>query len=210
MEYPQHSHQFQIQEILITELVLLMNPKIHPRDQIEDMKNSLKTFGFVDPCIVGRGENHSLVLLAGYCRLQAAIELGLESVPCRLVDLKPEAFMAYILTEGRIAEKASWDYEAFVKVYGEMGDESKEILCGWTPDDIDNIRRWQTEQIAPVEAEVTSDEPRTPPPLVSKVEIVLSFPLSVWEQKQEAILVSIDDAISAYTDAVRGVPKIKK
>ncbi len=63
------------------------NSKMHPREQIEDLKVSIKTFGFVGS--IGIDENN--IVVDGNGRLQALKELGYEEVSCIKLDFKNEA-----------------------------------------------------------------------------------------------------------------------
>lgn len=84
------------------------NAKKHPAEQIEKLKNSIVAFGFLTPCVIDREYN----IIAGHGRVQAAIELGLNAVPCVFVDgLTDEERRAYILVDNRIGELSGWDYE---------------------------------------------------------------------------------------------------
>ena len=84
------------------------NAKIHGKDQIEKLKNSIQEFGFLTPCLIDRDYN----LIAGHGRVIAAKELGLKTIPCVFIEgLTEEQRKAYILVDNRLAELAGWDYE---------------------------------------------------------------------------------------------------
>jgi len=84
------------------------NAKKHPAEQIEKLKNSIVAFGFLTPCVIDREYN----IIAGHGRVQAALELGMNTVPCVFVDgLTDEERRAYILVDNRIGELSGWDYE---------------------------------------------------------------------------------------------------
>jgi ParB-like chromosome segregation protein Spo0J len=53
------------------------NAKLHPAEQIEQIKNSILEFGFNDPIAID--ENNTII--EGNGRLQAAKELGMEEIP---------------------------------------------------------------------------------------------------------------------------------
>lgn len=55
------------------------NSKIHTKEQIEHIANSIKEFGFNDPLGVAGEDN---IVLEGNGRVEAAKLLGLEKLPC--------------------------------------------------------------------------------------------------------------------------------
>ena len=82
------------------------NARIHPAEQIEQIANSIKQFGFNSPILIdGDGG-----VIAGHGRLAAAQSLGMKTVPVVvLAHLSQEEKRAYILADNRIGENAGWD-----------------------------------------------------------------------------------------------------
>ena len=80
------------------------------------VQNSIKTFGFKVPIVIdGGGE-----IVAGHTRYKAALNLGMETVPCIIADdLTPEQIKAFRLADNRTAELAQWDFEL---LDGELAD----------------------------------------------------------------------------------------
>ena len=74
-----------IEQVLISDLVPYMNnAKKHDKAQIENVAESIKRYGFVQPIVVDR----NMEIIIGHCRLQAAKLLGMVEVPClRAEDL---------------------------------------------------------------------------------------------------------------------------
>ena len=92
------------------------NAKIHPSEQVEKIKRSIEEFGFVTPCVIDGEYN----LIAGHGRVQAAKEMGLETVPCVFVEGLSEAQRkAYILADNRLGELGEWDMSI---VFDELDD----------------------------------------------------------------------------------------
>ena len=84
------------------------NAKIHGTEQLEKLKSSIEEFGFISPCLIDRDNN----IIAGHGRVQAAKELGMETVPCVYIDgLTEEQRRAYILADNRLSELGEWDME---------------------------------------------------------------------------------------------------
>lgn len=84
------------------------NAKIHGKEQVEKLKASIEEFGFISPCLIDRENN----IIAGHGRVQAAKELGMETVPCIYIEgLTEEQRRAYILADNRLSELGEWDME---------------------------------------------------------------------------------------------------
>ncbi len=82
------------------------NARVHDEDQIAELCESIRVFGFVRPLLItGDGG-----VLCGHGRLEAAKRLGMPALPCVLADhMTAEQRAAYILADNRLAEHAKWD-----------------------------------------------------------------------------------------------------
>lgn len=84
------------------------NARRHSEAQINQLRASLREFGFVNPVLVDRDLN----VIAGHGRLAAAKAEGYAKIPCVFVEhLTPAQKRAYILADNRLAEMATWDEE---------------------------------------------------------------------------------------------------
>jgi DNA modification methylase len=82
------------------------NARTHSKQQIRQIADSIKAFGFTNPVLL----DHGNTIIAGHGRVAAAKLLGLSLVPAiRLEDLSPDEIRAYVLADNRLAEKAGWD-----------------------------------------------------------------------------------------------------
>jgi ParB-like chromosome segregation protein Spo0J len=78
----------------------------HSRDRIRQLAKSIAAFGLNFPILIGPGAQ----IVAGYCRLLAARELGWSEVPTILLEqLSPAQAHVFITADDRLAETASWD-----------------------------------------------------------------------------------------------------
>jgi ParB-like chromosome segregation protein Spo0J len=81
------------------------NAKLHPAEQIEQIKKSIQEFGFKDPLATWHGE-----VMAGNGRLLAAKELGMKELPIvRLDDLTDEQRRAYALVHNKLTMNSPFD-----------------------------------------------------------------------------------------------------
>jgi DNA modification methylase len=84
------------------------NARTHSKEQILQIRASLREFGFVNPVIVDKDLN----IIAGHGRILAAKEEGITEVPCVFAEHLTEAQKrAYIIADNRLALSAGWDAE---------------------------------------------------------------------------------------------------
>lgn len=83
------------------------NAKTHDQTQINNVAESIKRYGFVQPIVVDRDG----VIVIGHCRALAAKKLGMKSVPCVCVDdLTPEQVNALRLVDNK-SNESPWDFD---------------------------------------------------------------------------------------------------
>lgn len=96
------------------------NVRKHPEEQIRALAAGFREFGFQGVVVIDEGG----VILAGHGRSRAAVQAGLESVPCKRVlgwsDAKKRAFA---IADNRVALSAEWDDEL-------LRLELKDLLSG--------------------------------------------------------------------------------
>lgn len=81
------------------------NPRIND-EAVQYVAESIKQFGFKVPIIIDSNN----IIVAGHTRLKAAIELGLDSVPCIIADdLTEEQVKEFRLVDNKVNEFAKWD-----------------------------------------------------------------------------------------------------
>lgn len=121
------------------------NAKLHPKSQIEKLKNSIQAFGFISPCLIDKENN----IIAGHGRVEAAAELGMETVPCVFIEgLTEEQRRAYILADNRLTELGGWDMTTASGELEDLMETGFDInLTGFDIDDIiiDEIEDIDTE-----------------------------------------------------------------
>lgn len=82
------------------------NAKLHPAEQIEQIKESIRDFGFNDPIAVWKDNK----VIEGHGRLIASIELGLDEVPIiRLDNLTDDERKAYTLVHNKLTMNSDFD-----------------------------------------------------------------------------------------------------
>lgn len=107
------------------------NAKKHSKEQVEQIANSIKEFGFTQPVIIDKNNE----VVAGHGRILGAKKAGLKQVPtvC-LEELTEEQIKAYRLVDNKLNE-SDWDYglldEELENLIGDMDMD----LFGFDTDD---------------------------------------------------------------------------
>ena len=85
------------------------NAKIHTGEQVEQIKNSIREFGFNDPIAIW----HENEIVEGHGRLLAVMEMDeIESVPViRLDSLTDEQRRAYMLVHNKLTMNTDFDFD---------------------------------------------------------------------------------------------------
>ena len=84
------------------------NPRIND-GAVDAVAASIKEFGFQQPLVLDKDH----VIIVGHTRYKAALQLGIEVVPCVIADqLTEEQCRAYRLADNKVGELALWDHAA--------------------------------------------------------------------------------------------------
>lgn len=88
------------------------------KEQVEQIANSIKEFGFTQPVIIDKNN----CVVAGHGRILGAKKAGLKQVPtvC-LEDLTEEQIKAYRLVDNKLNE-SEWDYDLLDEELGILGE----------------------------------------------------------------------------------------
>lgn len=82
------------------------NSRQHSKKQLKQLERSICTFGFYNPVTIDEEDT----ILAGHGRVQAALSLGLESIPCRRVTGFEEGVkLALMVADNKLALNATYD-----------------------------------------------------------------------------------------------------
>ena len=98
--------KLQVEYVPITEIKpYKRNVKLHPQEQIEQIKNSMKEFGNIDPIGVWHDE-----IVEGHGRYEALKQMGVKEIPIiRLDDLTDEQRKAYALAHNKLTMNSDFD-----------------------------------------------------------------------------------------------------
>jgi len=110
------------------------NARLHDDEQITQLMNSIRKFGFTDPIEIGP----DLVVISGHARLKAARQLGIQVVPTiPHKHLDDKSRKAYILAANRIAQNATWSHELVKNEISFLDAEGFDLkLTGFSDEEI--------------------------------------------------------------------------
>lgn len=113
------------------------NARTHSEEQIQQIADSIREFGFTNPILVDRNN----MIIAGHGRFAAAELLGLHLVPClRLGDLDESQKRAYVLADNKLAENAGWDRSLLRLELIDLKDEGFDLgLIGFSEEELDAL-----------------------------------------------------------------------
>lgn len=162
------------------------NARTHSEKQIDQIADSIKRFGFINPVLV----DEDCGVIAGHGRIAAAKKLGIETVlTARLSGLSEADRKAYIIADNRLAELAGWD-DALLKIELEgildLEPEFDLDMIGFSEADI-------TRLLDPLDA--TSKEDAVPE--IDKARNAVTQPGDVWRLGKHRLICG--DATDAET-----------
>jgi DNA modification methylase len=139
------------------------NPRTHSKEQIAQIANSIRKFGWVNPILV----DENFEIIAGHGRILAGKELGYETVPvAQLSHLTIAEKRGLLIADNRIAENAGWDDELLAQIMAELHSDKFDLtVLGFTNKELESIKAdFESEQEL---AQTIDDVPDTPDNTVS-------------------------------------------
>jgi DNA modification methylase len=114
------------------------NVKLHPQDQIAQIKASIQEFGFNDPVAV----DEKGVLIEGHGRLEALKQLGYEEVEAiRLTHLTPDQKRAYVIAHNKLTINTGFDEKKLIEELDKLASiELGFSITGFTKEEIDAMK----------------------------------------------------------------------
>ncbi len=112
------------------------NNKKHPEEQVEKIKKSIQEFGFRQPILI----DSKMSVIAGHGRILAAKDLGMDKVPCIVIDdLTPEQVMAFRIADNKTAI-SEWDFDNLKLELNELASFNYDLaFTGFDREEIDSI-----------------------------------------------------------------------
>ncbi|EEQ4562065.1 ParB N-terminal domain-containing protein [Escherichia coli] len=113
------------------------NSRTHSDEQVEQLVNSIREFGFTNPVLIDEKNE----LIAGHGRLAAAEILEMDKVPAiQLSNLSEKQKKAYRIADNKLALNAGWDMQLLAEEVKELMDDDFDIdLLGFNDAELDEM-----------------------------------------------------------------------
>ncbi|CNF12705.1 ParB family protein [Yersinia enterocolitica] len=135
----------------------------HPEKQVEQIADSIKTFGWTNPVLIDEKNE----IIAGHGRLLAADVLGIEQIPCVILEGLSEAEKrTYRIADNKIPLNGSWDQDMLALELSELQDLDIDLsVTGFSDTELEDL-------LSDGVAEIQGDDDR----YTSKVETPIYEP----------------------------------
>lgn len=119
------------------------NAKLHPKEQIEQIKKSIENFGMNDPIGIWNNE-----IVEGHGRILACKELGYKQIPVIKLDhLTDEERKSYIIAHNKLTMNSDFDIDILKIELENLKELDFNLeLTGFNVDELDNIFQAEEEQ----------------------------------------------------------------
>ena len=135
------------------------NAKLHPKEQIEQIKKSIENFGMNDPIGIWNNE-----IVEGHGRILACKELGYKQIPVIKLDhLTDEERKSYIIAHNKLTMNSDFDIDILRTELENLKELDFDLeLTGFNVDELDDILGKNDEETEIVEDEVPEvpEEPK--------------------------------------------------
>lgn len=135
------------------------NAKLHPKEQIEQIKKSIENFGMNDPIGIWNNE-----IVEGHGRILACKELGYKQIPVIKLDhLTDEERKSYIIAHNKLTMNSDFDIDILRTELENLKELDFDLeLTGFDVDELDDILGNNEEEVEIVEDEVPEvpEEPK--------------------------------------------------
>lgn len=108
----------------------MINDSHDIRNAVPAVQQSVKDFGIQSPIVIDKEGK----IVAGNAVYQAAVNLGIEKVPCVLFEGTPEEMRKYRLADNKTAEFASWDTPKLKQEMSYLTSELKDMQFAFEED----------------------------------------------------------------------------
>jgi DNA modification methylase len=168
------------------------NPRSHSDKQMTALKASIRMFGFPSVVLV----DNDNTILSGHARARAALELGLPTVPTRVVaGWSTSQKRAYVLADNKLALLATWDNKLLKSEMALLIDDEFAI---------------ETTGFSTAEVDLMIDDGAEDPDDDLQPEDVVATPVSrlgdLWELGGHRLLCGDALAASSYEQLLQGQP----
>ena len=135
------------------------NAKLHPKEQIEQIKKSIENFGMNDPIGIWNNE-----IVEGHGRILACKELGYKQIPVIKLDhLTDEERKSYIIAHNKLTMNSDFDIDILRTELENLKELDFDLeLTGFNVDELDDILGKNDEEVEIIEDDFDIEPPEEP------------------------------------------------
>jgi len=113
------------------------NARKHSLKQIDQIRASLREFGFLSPCII----SEDFTIIAGHGRVEAAKAEGFKEIPCVFAEYLTDAQRkAFTIIDNRLTENSTWDEALLALELGDLKELGFDLeLTGFDASEIERL-----------------------------------------------------------------------
>lgn len=133
------------------------NAKIHDRENVDSIANSIAEFGYVNPVLAWHDGNGDSIIVGGHGRVMAAKKQGLEKIPVIYVDHlddQQRRELTHVLNQTTL--QTGFDFAILEREFESMPDFDWESF-GFSADSFENVEFEELDQ-APKSKVVSFDD----------------------------------------------------
>jgi DNA modification methylase len=167
------------------------NSRTHSDEQITQVASSIKEFGFTNPVLIDEQDG----IIAGHGRIMAANKLGLDEVPCIVLEGLTEAQKkAYVIADNKLALNSGWDIDLLKVELEGLNDLGFNLdLLGFSDDELNDLLADEIEEGLTDEDSV----PEAPEEPVSKIN-------DIWQLGNHRLMCGDSTSIDAVDALLEG------
>ena len=183
------------------------NSRTHSEEQVNQICASINEFGFTNPLLIDEKDS----IIAGHGRLMASKKLGMEEVPCIVLEGLTEAQKkAYIIADNKMALNAGWDEELLKIELENLKELDFDLeLTGFNIDELDELFKQDEEEKEVIEDEVP-EVPEEPKAKLGDIYQLGSHFLMCGDSTKEEDVAKLMNGVKAdmvFTDPPYGMKK---
>lgn len=183
-------------DILIEERLRRDSPTI--QDHIDDLMDSIREHGIIQPIVLNFDEENKPHLVAGWCRLQASLKLGLTEIPYVLrKNLPPDLAKALELEENLRRREMTWQ-ENILGIY-----ETHQIKTRLAAKDLKTWGQRQTGAVLGIKASLVNVALVLARAMLAGNEAVINA--TSVDEAEKALLAQKQDSLTALLASKAGV-----
>ena len=135
------------------------NAKLHPKEQIEQIKKSIENFGMNDPVGIWNNE-----IVEGHGRILACKELGYKQIPVIKLDhLTDEERKSYIIAHNKLTMNSDFDIDVLRTELENLKELDFDLeLTGFNIDELDELFKEDEEEQEIIEDDFDIEPPEEP------------------------------------------------